>query len=87
MTDFLYQQKQRVVLNKQYSWDAIEAGVPQCSIFGPFLFLICINDLSDDLAFNPKLVADGTSLISEVENMTKSAKDLNNDLAGHSNEK
>ena len=41
-------------------------------------FLIYINDLSDDLASNQKLFADDTSLI---ENRTKSANDLNNDLA------
>ena len=73
----LYQRKQRVVLNSQYSsWAAIEAGVPQGSILGPLLFLIYINDLFDDLASNAKLFADDTSLFSVVENMTKSANKL-----------
>ena len=44
------------------------------------LFLIYINDLSDDLASNGKLFADDTSLLSVVENKTKSANELNNDL-------
>ena len=79
--DFLYQRKQRVILNGQYSsWAAIEAGVPQGSILGPLLFLIYINNLSDDLASDAKLFADDTSLFSVVENMTKSANELNNDL-------
>ena len=40
-----------------------------------------LNDLSDDLASNAKLFADDASLFSVVENMTKSARELNNDLA------
>ena len=44
------------------------------------IFLIYIKDLFDDLASNPKLFADGTSLFTVVENMTKSVNNLNNDL-------
>ena len=82
MTDFLYQRKQRVVLNGQYSsWAAIEAGVPKGFILGPLFFQIYTNDLSDELASNPKLFADDTFVFSMVENMTKSVNDLNNNLA------
>ena len=82
MADFLYQRKQRVVLNGQYSsWAAIEAGVPKGFILGPLFFQIYTNDLSDELASNPKLFADDTSVFSMVENMTKSVNDLNNNLA------
>ena len=50
ITEFLYQRKQRAVLNGQHSsWTNNEAGVSQGSILGPFVFLIYINGLSDGL--------------------------------------
>ena len=77
LTDFLSNRKQRVVLNGQNSsWTNVHAEVPQ----GPLLFLIYINDLSDNLTSNAKLFADDTSLFSEVHYDNTSAKELNNDL-------
>ena len=84
--DFLSFRKQRVVLDGQISqWTSIEAGVPQGSILGPLLFLIYINDLSDDLSTNAKLFADDTSLFSVVRDINTSATHLNNDLRKISN--
>ena len=81
MTDFLDNRTQRVILNGQYfSWPKVEAGVPQGSIFWPLLFLIYINHLSENLASNPKLFSDDTSLFSVVKNIDASNIDLNNDL-------
>ena len=81
ITDFLNFRKQRVVLNGQYSpWTSVEAGVPQGSILGPLLFLIYINDLSDDLTTNVKLFSDDTLLFSIVHNMNTSTINLNSDL-------
>ena len=55
ITDFLNSRKQRVILNTQFSsWTSIKAGAPQGLILGP-LFLIYINDLSDDLITNTKV--------------------------------
>ena len=73
-TDFSYQLKQKVVFNGQYSWwTTTEAELLQVCTLGQLLFLIYINDLSNDLASNPKLFADDTSLFSRVKNMIKSA--------------
>ena len=86
ITDFLYQRKQRVVLNGQHSsWTNIEAGVPQRSILGPLFFLVYINDLSDGLTSNPKLFADDTSLFFFIHNINSTANDLNSDLMKISN--
>ena len=68
------------MLNGQHSsWIIVHAGVPQGSIPGPLLFLIYINDLSDNLNSNEKLFADDTSLFSVVHDVNTS-KELNNDL-------
>ena len=81
LSDFVSSRKQKVALNGQNSsWTNVHAGVPQGSILGPLLFLIYINDLSDNLTSNAKLFADDTSLFSVVHNVNTSAKELNDDL-------
>ena len=86
LIDFLKERKQRVVLNGQHSkWSNISAGVPQGSILGPLLFLIYINDLSDNLSSNPKLFADDTSLFSVLHDINQSGINLNDDLEKISN--
>ena len=78
---FLNDRHQRVVINGQLSdWAPILAGVPQGSILGPLLFLICINDLSDNLNSLKKLFADDNSLFSMAYHPNLSAKVLNDDL-------
>ena len=73
--------KQRVVLNGQYSsWANVKAGVPERSILGALFFLIFNNALSDNLISNPKPFTNDTSLFSVVQDITLSAKNLNDDL-------
>ena len=73
--------KQGIASNeKKYSLTSIEAGVPQGSILRSMLFLIYINDLSDDLTTNVKLFAGGTSLYSIVHKMNTSTVILKKDL-------
>ena len=81
LTDFLGNRTQRVILNGQYSsWAKVEAEVPQGSILEPLLFLIYINDLSENLVSNPKKFPDDTSIFSVVKHVGASNIDLNNDL-------
>ena len=78
LSDFLDNRTQRVILNGHYSsWAKVEAGDSQGSILGSPLFLIYINDLSENLASNPKLFAVNTSLFSVVKSVDASNIDLN----------
>ena len=78
---FLSDREQHVVLNGQCScWMYVQAGVPQGSIHGSFLFLIYINDLPDNLTSNPKLFADDMSLFPTVTDPNVTANQINNDL-------
>ena len=81
LEDFLSGRNQRAVLNSQgSSWAVIRAGVEQGSILGPLLFLIYINDLSNDIKSKCKLFADDTSLFSVVHDIDPSSNYRNHDL-------
>lgn len=61
--------------------ETINAGVPQGSVLGPFLFLLYINDICDDLVNHIRLFADDTSLYAIIDNnITNVTNSLTNDL-------
>jgi hypothetical protein len=72
MESYLRNRYKRVTINacnniKEYFslWEAVQHGVPQGTIFGPLLFLICINEISKSVSdeSNPNLFAGDTSFI------------------------
>ena len=81
LENYLSDRFQRVILNGQFSsWKPILAGVPQGSILGPLFFLICINDLPNELKSNAKLFADDRSLFTLLKDKNESTSIPNNDI-------
>ena len=58
----------------------IKSDVPQGSIFGPLLFLLYINDITDNLGNLARLFADDTSLSYSGKNFDLMQIEINNDL-------
>ena len=78
---FLSNRFQRVVLNGTHSsWLPIKSGVPQGSVLGPLLFLVYINDLTDNNSSNIKLFADDSSLFTRVNGINVTHSKLVQDL-------
>jgi len=81
LENYLQNRYQRVVLNGISSeWKSLEAGVPQGSVLGPLLFLIYINDLTENISSEMRLFADDSSLFSRVEGVDITHEKLVKDL-------
>ena len=81
LSNYLLNRMQRVVINGvQSEWEAIFSGVPQGSVLGPLLFLIYINDLTDNINSKMKLFADDSSLFVRVNNVNMTHEQLVGDL-------
>ena len=81
-SDYLNDRKQRVVLpGASSSWTSVKAGVPQCFLLGPFLFLLHTNAIVEDINSSIRLFANDTSLYIIVNDPIQAAEQLNLDLA------
>ena len=69
---YLSNQYQRVVLNANESdWMNFKADVLQGSVFGPLLFLVCINHLTDNISSDMRLFGDDSPLFTRVKRITQ----------------
>ena len=87
ISSFLSNRRLRVVLDGKSSQEyPVNAGVPQCSILGPTLFLLYINDLPDDVICNIAIYTHDTTLYSKCDQASdlwqqlKLASELESDL-------
>ena len=79
--NYLSNRYQRVVLNGlESNWKSLNAGVPQGSVLGPLLFLVYINDLTDNISSDMRLFADDSSLFTSVKGVTETHDKLLKDL-------
>ena len=68
ISSFLSNKWLQVVLDGKFVQEyPVNAGVPQGSILGPTLFLLCINDLPDDVMCNIVVYVDDTTLYSKCD--------------------
>ena len=80
MKDYLSNRQQSVIVNTARSSSRlINAGVPQGSVLDPLLFLVYVNDISENLLSISRLFAD-TSLACSATTIADVEGILNHDL-------
>src|SRR5664279_1964424 len=68
ITSFLSNRQQRVVLGGgQSSWLPVISGVPQGTVLGPLLFLLYINDITENISSEIRLFADDCILYRQIK--------------------
>ena len=84
--NYLSNRHQRVTLNgSESTWRSISAGVPQGSVLGPLLFLVYINDLTENIKSQMRLFADDSSIFTPVFDVQVTHEQLVEDLQTVSN--
>ena len=68
-----------MIRSKKSQWLNIYCGVPQGSVIGPVLFLICINDLPNGIKSKINIFADDTKIASKVDTV-EDEEIVNDDL-------
>ncbi len=65
--NWLSNRRQRVVINGNASdWAPVKSGVPQGSVLGPILFIICINGIDVGLDHFISKFADETKIVNSI---------------------
>jgi Reverse transcriptase (RNA-dependent DNA polymerase)/Endonuclease-reverse transcriptase len=78
--EYLNHREQRVVMEGVLSETVqVTSGVPQGSVLGPLLFILYINDITDDIESGIGLYADDCALFREI-NKSSDAEKLQSDL-------
>ena len=79
--NYIHNRHQRVTLNGAESgWRGISAVVPQGSVLGPLLFLVYINDLTENIESQMRLFADDSSIFTPVKGVLCTHEQLVRDL-------
>ena len=81
-TSYLQNRKQIVVVDGLKSQvKPVNEGIPQGSKLGPLLFLLYINDITENIESDILIFADDTSLFANAKDPFETAEILNRDLA------